>query len=132
MKTADDLETYMLEMGLSFDTIEEGMWVVHDDADHIDNIVIHYSPPLVIFRVKMFGLPDGNKEALFKRLLELNATEMVHGAYGIEGDAVVMIDTLEVENLDDNEFTASLEAMTLSLISHYPLLKDLARGKEAA
>ena len=99
MRTADDLETYMLEMGLSFDTLDEGMWVVHDDADNIDNIVIHYAPPLVIYRVKLFDLPDGNKEALFKRLLELNATEMVHGAYGIEGDSVVMIDTLQVERV---------------------------------
>ena len=132
MRTADDLETYMLEMGLSFDTLDEGMWVIHDDADNIDNVVIHYAPPLVIYRVKLFELPPGNKEALFKCLLELNATDMVHGAYGIEGDAVVMIDTLQIDNLDANEFQASLEAMMLALIQHYPVLKDMAQGKEAA
>ena len=132
MRTAEDLETYMLEMGLSFDTVDEGMWVIHDDADQIDNIVVHHAPPLGIYRVKLFDLPGGNKEALYRRLLELNALEMIHGAYGIEGDAVVMIDTLQVENLDANEFQASLEAMALALIQHYPLLKDLAQGKEAA
>lgn len=132
MKTAEDLETYMLAMGLSFETLDEGMWVVHDDDDRIDSLVVHYAAPLVIFRVKLFELPAGNKEALFGRLLELNATEMVHGAYGIEGSAVVMIDTLELENLDENEFQASVEALTMSLIAHYPLLGALARGEEAA
>ena len=131
MKTTDDLETYMLELGHSFDTVDEGMWVVHDEEDDIDNIVVHLAPPLVIFRVKVCELPSGNKEGLLTRLLELNANEMVHGAYGIEGDSVVMIDTLEAQNLDLNEFQASLESMSLALIQHYPVLRELTNGKEA-
>ena len=55
---------------------------------------------------------------LFRQLLEYNARDLVHGSYGLEGDHVVLTDTLELENLDFSEFEASFESMTLALASH--------------
>ena len=57
-------------------------------------------------------IPRGNREELFRTLLELNATEMMHGAYGIEGDSVVIMDALQLENLDYNEFAATVDDIT--------------------
>ena len=131
MKTAEDLETYMLQMGLDFDRVDDGLWLVSDEADSLENIVIHLLPPVVTFRVKLFDLPnDGKDPTLLRRLLELNATDMLHGAYGIDGNSVVMIDSLQSENLDSNEFQASLEAMSLSMIQHYPEIRALIHRKE--
>jgi hypothetical protein len=48
---------------------------------------------------------------------------MIHGAYGIEDRNVVLIDTLQAENLDYNEFQATLEAMMLASTQDYPKLK---------
>ena len=53
---------------------------------------------------------------------------MMHGAYGIEGESIVISDALQLENLDFNEFQASFESMTLSLASH---LATLAPYREA-
>ena len=65
---------------------------------------------------------------LFRQLLEFNARDLVHGSYGLEGDHVVLTDTLELERLDYNEFEASFDSMTLALASHY---SALAPYKEA-
>ncbi len=42
----------------------------------------------------------------------------MHGSYGLEGDHVVLTDTLELENLDFSEFEASFDSITLALASH--------------
>jgi hypothetical protein len=67
-------------------------------------------------------IPKDRREYFFKLLLELNATNMVHGAYGIEGDNVVLIDTLQTENLDFNEFQASLDALLMASTQDYQKL----------
>jgi hypothetical protein len=99
------------------------MWVIHDTA----NIVVTYDPPLILFRMKLMDIPKERREAFFKLLLELNASQMIHGAYGIEEENVVMIDTLQSEHLDFNEFQASLEALLLASTQDYQKLNDFRR-----
>ena len=55
---------------------------------------------------------------LFRQLLEFNARDLVHGSYGLEGDHVVLTDTLDLENLDYSEFESSFDSITLALASH--------------
>ena len=54
--------------------------------------------------------------------LELNAVDLIHGAYGLEDGEVILSDTLELENLDFSEFRATLESLTLALTSHWDSL----------
>jgi hypothetical protein len=49
---------------------------------------------------------------------------MVHGAYGIEDNNVVLIDTLQAENLDYNEFQATLDALMLASTQDYQRLNS--------
>jgi hypothetical protein len=118
MATRDDIEHYIIQMDYPFESIESNMWVVHNTA----NIVVTYEPPLVVFRMKLMDVPKERKEAFFKLLLEINANNMIHGAYGIEGENVVLIDTLQSEHLDLNEFQASLEALLLASSQDYQKL----------
>jgi hypothetical protein len=106
-------------MGHPHETIADSMWVVRDAA----HIVISYEPPLVIFRAKLMDVPQKNRAAFFRLLLEFNASEMVHGAYGIEDDVVALIDTLQSEHLDLNEFQATLDALLLPISQGYQKLK---------
>lgn len=119
MKTDDDIEGYLVRLGLPFDKVKEGMWIVHDEEDKVENLVIVHEPPVVIFRVKLMEVPQKNREKLFRRLLELNARDLIHGAYGLENDNIVLIDTLESENIDYNEFHASVESLILEISAHY-------------
>jgi hypothetical protein len=118
MATRDNIEHYLIQTEYPFEMIETHMWIIRDTA----NIVVTYEPPLVVFRIKLMEIPRARREDFFKLLLELNATNMIHGAYGVEGDNVVLIDTLQSEHLDFNEFQASLDALLLASTQDYQKL----------
>ena len=128
MKTAEDIESYLLTMELPHEEAREGTWLVKG-IDGIDNIVITLAGPVLVFRVKVMDVPRHHREELYRTLLELNATEMMHGAYGIEGDSVVISDALQMENLDYNEFAATIDDISLAVASHHG---RLAKFREAA
>ena len=118
MVTRDDLESFLLRSEQEYEEVEPGMWTLQSGADA--RVVVHYSPPLVILRAKVLDVPasDSSCEALYRRLLELNAMDLVHGSYGIEADDVILSDSLELENLNFNEFQASLDSIQVALASH--------------
>lgn len=126
MTDREKIESYLNELGLPWEEIGAGMWLLRDPGGGQTLTVLH-DPPLVVFRLKVMPVPRTNREALFRRLLELNATDLVHGAYGLEGDSVVLIDTLQAENLDFNEFRASVEALGVAVAAHFKLLRDFVK-----
>jgi len=121
MITRDDLERWLdrLDSGtVSVREAEPGLWLVRTNDDQ--EVVVNYAPPVVILRVRVMELPgsEPRRSELFRQLLEYNARELVHGSYGLEGDHVVLTDTLELEDLDFSEFEASFDSITLALASH--------------
>ena len=121
MITREDIQSFFDRLyggNLTVIEIERNLWLVRtpDDAE----VVVHYAPPVVILRVRVMELPvsEPRRGELFRQLLEYNARDLVHGSYGLEGDHIVLTDTLELENLDFSEFEASFESMTLALASH--------------
>jgi len=120
MKTAEDVESYLLKLGVPYEQIKPGIWLLK--LDGCDNFVVSIAGPVVAFRVKVMDLPPHDREALFRTLLTLNTKEMVHGAFGLEGDAVVIVHALEMENLDFNEFQAVIDDASMAIARHYPLL----------
>jgi CesT_Tir_1 len=121
MITRDDIQSFLDRLdggGLTVLEIEPNLWLVRtpDDAE----VVVHYAPPVVILRLRVMTLPakEPRRSELFRQLLEYNARELVRGSYGLEGDHVVLTDTLELENLDFEEFEASFDSLTLALASH--------------
>ena len=48
---------------------------------------------------------------------------------GVEGDSVIITDALQVENLDYNEFAATIDDIALAVASHHG---RLAKFHEAA
>jgi hypothetical protein len=71
---------------------------------------------------------ESSLATLSRRLLQFNASELVHGSYGIEGDSIVLTEAMELSHLDYEEFLAAYESMTLALASH---LRELAPYREA-
>jgi len=128
MKTSADVQAYLMKMELPSEEPRENTWMV-GGLDGLDNLVITLAGPVLVFRVKVMDIPAQHREELFRTLLELNATEMMHGAYGIEGESVVIMDALQLENLDYNEFAATVDDITLAVASHHG---RLAKFREAA
>ena len=124
MADNDRIEAFLLETGLPYDQVKDGFWIIHDEDDSIDNIVVVHTPPVITFRVKLMEVPStGDHSELFAHLLRLNATAMVAGAFGLEDNAVVIVDSLQSENLDLNEFQASIDALSMAIREHYPELR---------
>lgn len=120
MRTPEEIDGYLLKLCHPYEAVGDGMWVVRDEANRIGNIAVRYEPPILALRVKVMSLPRARREAFFETLLALNAADLVHGAYGLEDDSVVWVDTLELENLDFNELQASIEAVELAIPAHLP------------
>jgi hypothetical protein len=72
-------------------------------------------------------VPGENKLEFFAKLLELNAADVLHGAYGLEKEKIVLTDTLEYDGMDANEFRATLDSFSLALTQHYPILSKYRR-----
>jgi hypothetical protein len=121
MVTRDDVQSFLDRMeaaGGTVEELEEGLWKVRTSEE--SEVVVSFSPPVLILRVRVMELPaePARRAELYRQLLEYNATDLVHGSYGVEGDHVVLTDTLELENLDFSEFEASFDSLTLALATH--------------
>jgi hypothetical protein len=133
MVTREDVESFLDRLsneGASYTEEEPGLWVVRPGGALDIAVVVHYSPPVVVLRVKVMDLPSDESRVatLSRRLLQLNASDLVHGSYGIEREAIVLTEALELAHLDYEEFLAAYEGMTLALASH---LRELGAYREA-
>ncbi len=133
MVTKDDIESFLDRLtseGANYEELEPGLWLVKPSGELDFNIVVNYTPPVVLLRVKVMSLPKDDQAlaTLSRRLLELNATDLVHGSYGIEENSIVMTEALELSHLDYEEFQAAFESITLALASH---MRELGSFREA-
>jgi len=116
------IERYLIELRMSYRDLGDGMWLVEDDDRGLEGVVVMYADPLVVVRVAVMKVPEGNRLELFTKLLELNAKDLLHGAYALDGDEIVLVDTLQYETMDLGDFEAALDAVGLALSQHYPIL----------
>ncbi len=130
MRTLEDVENYLLALDAPYEVLGEGLFRLIDDVPEVDDIIVLVTDPLVIFSVRLMKVPSQNREEFFKKLLELNATALVGGAYGVDGDNVILTDTLQLENLDFNEFQAAIESFALAIHDHLPVLLEYADKAE--
>jgi len=122
MKNAEDIESYLIRMEAQFESVGDGMWLVRDVGP---DIVLTIADSVAIFRVNVMQtdrVPSARREEFYHKLLELNTGEMMHGAYGLEQGLVVVTDALQLENLDYNEFQATMDDIGLALSRHLPTL----------
>jgi len=123
MINKEDIEAFLDRLsaeGASYKEVEPGLWVVKPGGSLDFDMVVNFSPPVALLRVKVIELPKDQKAVaeLTRRLLELNASDMVHGSYGIEQNAVVITEALELNHLDYEEFQAAFESIAIALASH--------------
>ena len=134
MLTKEDIEGFLVKLsatGATFSEVETGFWIVRPSPESDLSVAVHYSPPVVLLRVDVMELPadPGQQATLTRRLLELNASDLLHGSYGIQDDHIVLTEALELTALDFEEFLASYESMTLSLASHLRELGSFREGR---
>ncbi|MFW6292953.1 MAG: hypothetical protein ACOC7V_11620, partial [Spirochaetota bacterium] len=108
----EKLEGFFIHLELIYEEIGENMWLLTDEENGLSSVVVYVQDELVTLRAKVMDVPGEKREEFFEELLRLNA-EMVHGAYAIEEDSVILIDSLEFPSMDLEEFQASLDSTGL-------------------
>lgn len=128
MITREDVQAWLDRLELPAESVADDIWLVK--AEDGAELAVHFAPPVLVLRVRVMQLPADATRAgeLFRQLLEYNARDLVHGSYGVEGDHVVLTDTLELTNLDYSEFEASVDSLTLALASHAGTLAPFGEG----
>lgn len=125
MRSNKDVEAYLLRMEKPWSEADPSTYVVP-----IENVplAIKIAPPLVFARVEIGDAPKEGRAALFELLLRLNASALVHSAYGLDGERIVLSAALEMENLDYNELEAVITEFELALGQQLPQIRALAGG----
>lgn len=120
--TAEKIEGYLLSTRIAYEQANPTTWILRDADWQGAQIVVQNTEPLVVFRVKLLDLPqdlpDAKAAQLFRYLLELNSSEMLQGAYALEGNALVAVEVMQSENLDQNEFLAAIDSLSLAISEH--------------
>lgn len=119
------IERFLNSLSLIYeDVVGEDTWIINDDEKGLENIIVILADPVVIVRVKVMTVPGANREQFFEQLLKLNQSDMIHGAYALEGEDIILLNTLVAETLDFEEFQATLDAIGLALAQHYQMLSS--------
>jgi hypothetical protein len=127
-RTERDVEAYLHALGKSWDRLEDGTYVIHTGNE--TPIALRIAGTLLVARVLIGDAPSGKpamEARLFRRLLELNASELMYASYGLENGHMVLSAALELENLDMNEIEAVLGDIDLALARHVGELWDLCK-----
>jgi len=116
----EKVKNYLLELEYSIisENKEEELFIVEKHNTGIVNMIIDCEEPIIIFEQFLFEIKSDNME-IFKQLLIKNR-EIVHGAFALDKDGtkVLFRDTLQLENLDLNEFQGTLNSLEM-LLSEY-------------
>lgn len=107
-----------LELEIKYENSREGILIASNEQEGIFNLIICVAYPIVIFEQFLFEIKT-ESPAVYKALLQKNR-DVIHGAFVLDpsGRKVIFRDSLQLENLDQNEFGATLNSLSL-LLSEY-------------
>lgn len=119
MTEQDKLEGYLITLGLSFEKLEENAWLINEPSKGLDNVMIYLDSPVVVVRVNVMSVPKTRREEFFREVLVLNTADLVHGAYALDGEKLILIDTHLIGTLDIEELQTTMDAFSLALSQHF-------------
>ena len=107
-----------LEFSILSENEEDGIFRVDNEDAGIHNLVIGCLDPILVMEQFLFEIKNDSNE-IYKSLLIKNR-DIIHGAFVLDetGKKVIFRDTLQLENLDQNELEGSLNSLSL-LMSEY-------------
>lgn len=111
------VKNYILDLGHSITKEDEadGVLVIDDEGLGIKNLVIGLADSILIMEQYILELKTAPKETYIE-LLKKNR-DIIHGAFVLDesGQKLIFRDTLQMENLDQNELEGSINSLTLLL-----------------
>ncbi len=127
IRDATDLERGLDRLERKYERLADGTYLVSVGPGR-PLVGVRMAPPVLVIQAgvgKVTAKGPERRAALFQRLLELNAKSLLHAAYGLEGDTIVIAAALELESADPNEVQAVLSDIDMALAEHVPALREL-------
>jgi len=123
------IEEYIARLGysISYQNKAEGIFCIENEPDGIKNLIIGVAPPILIMEQYIFTLENDDSEIL-KALLKKNR-DIIHGAFVLDeaGRKVIFRYTMQIENLDINEFEGALNSLRLLLGEYYEQIIEFSK-----
>jgi len=125
----EKIESFISKLGysISYQNDKDGIFCIESESDGIKNLIIGVAPPILIVEQYIFTLQHDNVEVL-KSLLKKNR-DIIHGAFVLdeEGKKVIFRYTMQIENLDMNEFEGALNSLGLLLSEYYEQIIEFSK-----
>jgi hypothetical protein len=125
----EKVRDYLLELEYNIveDNTADSVFVIEKEEEGIANMMVACDDPILIFEQFVFQIKADSTD-IFKRLLQMNR-EIIHGALVLDetGTKVIFRDTLQLENLDLNEISGSLNSLGIFLSEFGEELIDLSK-----
>lgn len=123
------IENYITQLGysVSYQNEKEGIFCIENEADGIKNLIVAVASPILIIEQYLFTLQEDRIEVL-KSLLMKNR-DIIHGAFVLDetGKKVIFRYTMQIENLDMNEFEGALNSLGLLLSEYYERIIEFSK-----
>jgi len=120
MNNIETIERFALRLNckILYKSEQNGILKIDNQADGIHNLILGIAPPILIMEQFLFSFREDNLD-MFKKLLQKNR-DTIHGAFVIteEGNRVLFRYTMQLENIDFNEFEGALNSLGL-LVSEF-------------
>ncbi len=127
--TPEDLETFLRRLDRAFEKVDASTYLV-SLGQNLPAAVLKLAPPVLVVQVDVAEAPSENpslEARLFRRLLELNATDLVYAAFGIEGSRIIIDAAMDLDAMRLHDLERLLSNLDLSLAEHVPHLRDLVK-----
>ena len=118
------IEQYLIDLMLTYQQVEKNIWLLDDEEHTLQGVAIMQAEPMVVIRAEVMDVPGSNLLELYEKLLELNASDVIHGAYAIDHKKIVLLDTLQYDTMNYEDFRAVLDSFSMALTEHYPILSN--------
>jgi hypothetical protein len=129
LKTDEDLERLLTRLDRHFERVEGGTFLVAVGSG-LAPVALRVAAPVLVAQAEIGEAPSGDpvlESKVFRKLLQLNAEDLLHAAYALENGRIALIAALELENLDTNELEAVLADMGMAQSKHVGMLRELMK-----
>src|SRR5262245_44441006 len=110
IRTNEDLEGFLTKLERKYERLADGTYIVSMGPGR-PLVAMQLAAPVLGLEVVIGEVPTAPAErllVLFRRLLEYNAARLLHAAYGIQGQQIMLSAALELVSVDLNELEAVL------------------------
>ena len=126
LNTKTSITTFLSNQGYNI-TDRGAVLLLENDELNIGSLITNEQIEFVIDLCGINDLDKNKLQEIYEKILDEN-TEILPSSFGIDSGnpkdkRLVLVDSLAIENLDENELLLTLDALALNVINAYDLLE---------